>query len=541
MRAILALVLMVFGFAASAEPSLDRQLFDKVQDGDFIAVQALIKDAQQRFERDDLSADDMRDLFIVLSRSHPKTTTFVKEWLNRDTGNHYARIARAWSLWNAAGAIASSRNGWSYDVARKMRDQGVLHARFAYTVAPGLIPASDAVIVMYGYDKQVGDPVAAVNRVMDSHPNWGTLQRAYDFVGRYGMEAIATFCQEYATRISDEARTLCLMYGQTVYGDVRNQDIAEWPDYNPDNPDMVTVRLLNMMNNFGHDTVSEAQLDWIESAFVSMEPDLYELMDLDRWASTFQNRFGLYHKRRNMKNKMRRAHLERSLAFLEMDPLNLRLLDMVEDVQFELPWITVFNADGSATTRRVNSDESEVDKAERLEGLAKQKRDFSVRRLHAAPYSSDFWHRYASAHIQSDFSQYYAYEDAEINALVYESDIVRGLDLYLLSKTRQVQTYYDAQKDGATPQWVKAAESVDFERDILCPFVRAERLRAHICEHDADVYPSCAEHIPLMEESYAIVVDMARDTPHCNALREAEIDTLWYTPIPLQDVLPPLN
>ena len=203
MRLVLALVLVCFAASAVAEQGRERALFEHVLNDDKLAVQSLIDDAQDAFLRNELSADDMRDLFIVLSRSHPKTTAFVDSWLQQDTGNHYARIARAWSLWNAAGTIASSRNGWSYDVARRMREQGLLHARFAYAAAPDLIPASDAVIVMYGYDKQVGDPVAAVNRVMDSHPNWGTLQRAYDFVGRYGTEAISTFCQEYATRISE--------------------------------------------------------------------------------------------------------------------------------------------------------------------------------------------------------------------------------------------------------------------------------------------------------------------------------------------------
>ncbi|WP_299657768.1 hypothetical protein [uncultured Tateyamaria sp.] len=541
MRAILVLVLMVFGSVAYAEPNLDRQLFNKVQDGDFIAVQAFVEDAQQRFEAGELSADDMRDLFIVLSGSHPKTTAFVKAWLNQDTGNHYARIARAWSLWNSAIAMSSSRNGWAYEAAHAMRGEATRHARFAYAAAPDLIPASDAATIMYYFNKDVGDPVSALNYVMDSHPNWGTLQRAFDFVGRYGMEAIEAFCHEYAARISDEGETVCLMYGQAIHGEVRNIDLGDWEGYNPDNPEMVTYRLLNLINNFGYDTVTEPQLTWMENAFLTTDPDLHDLANLDQWAGTFENRFGMFLKRRNTVNKLRHAHLDRALTFLEMDPLNLRLMDMVEAVQFELPWITVFNDDGSAITRRVATGETPAEEAARLEAQAEQARAFSIRRLYAAPFSDSFWHKYANVHIGADVPRYFEFEDAQINSIVFADDPVLRLDLYLLFKTRQLQVYHDAQKEGARPEVIRAAASVDPAMDILCPFVRAERLRTHICTQEAERFPRCAEYVPLMEESYAIVVDMAKAAPQCDAVRDVEIDALWYTPIPLEEVLPPLD
>ncbi|WP_299148147.1 hypothetical protein [uncultured Tateyamaria sp.] len=65
-------------------------------------MDAFLNEAHEAVGQGTLSADGIRDLFITLSRTHPQTARFVRNWAERAPDNANAQIARAWSIWHEA-------------------------------------------------------------------------------------------------------------------------------------------------------------------------------------------------------------------------------------------------------------------------------------------------------------------------------------------------------------------------------------------------------------------------------------------------------
>lgn len=85
---LLFLVCPTYGLATTAD-----DLRDLVRAEDRAGVKEALETAQAEFLAGERNADDIRSLFIALSRSHPQTIGFVEAWADAEPRNPMAAIS----------------------------------------------------------------------------------------------------------------------------------------------------------------------------------------------------------------------------------------------------------------------------------------------------------------------------------------------------------------------------------------------------------------------------------------------------------------
>ncbi len=538
----LVMALFLAASSAGAEDFHDATVVGFVRGEDRAGLDAFLGQAQAAYLRNEISADQMRDLFIALSRSHQQTVRFVEAWADAAPENAFAQIARAWSLWTASDQMRGAGSAAAYAVFEGMRERAIAHAKRARAISPDLIPVSDAVLRMYRTDPTVGDPAAALEKVMATHPNWGSMMRVYPLVGPLGPDAIDGFCAHYGPLVTPDATPKCRMYGYTYYTSGYLGDFADVDGWDETDPDMVMLRIAGLTTKYRYEDLTDQQVAWMEEAILSFEADLYGLVNLQTNALHFANRVAILRRDAVFYERFKKAHLERAVGFLDVDPYNLDLLDMVEGTAFLPEWETVTHADGRTEYTTIYPEMDAAQKTAFRTAEAAQRVDFAGRRLMANPHDGDSWESYAMTVGKAlDSKYFFDMDDAFENALVYgTSDPVLSLGMLLVHKTYEAELLGYRDTPSVAHIWDAIGRDIDVPNEVLCPFLRAHRLRQAMCDSDALRTWSCTEHPGYDQKVFDQLLAEAQAAPQCAPIRDADVETLWYTPVPMSDALVPV-
>lgn len=531
------LALILAAMPAVAETYDDGRVVALVRSQDIAGLDRFLSDAQAAFDQGDISADQMRALYVALSRSHYQTVRFVETWAAQSPENPRAQIARAWSLWHAADQVHEPGSDAAYVVFAGMRRAAVDHAMRAHAISPTLIPVSDAVLRMYMTDPAIGDPVAALDTVMETHPNWGSLLRVLPLVARFGRPAIDPFCDHYGAMVGSATAAKCKMYGYVYFTPGYQTDFAEWDAWDADDPDMVMYRIVGLTTKFPLADLSEEQVNWLEDSILTFDADLYQLLNLKSQALNFAGRVGVHHGRHMFYERFQAAHLARTTAFLDVDRYNLDLLDMVEGVAFAPEWEITDRGNQGYSAAALHPERTDAEQAAYDLAVQSQKLDFAGRRIMANPHNGYAWQSYAfAARGAFDSRHFFDVDGALVNAVVYASDPVDGLSAILLHKTHQDELFAYRGNEVVDKIWAAVGRDVDYTTEVLCPFLRAQRVRDGLCA-STDRQRTCDEMPAHVQAGYDKLSVDARKAPECAAIREADLADLWYSPVPARDAL----
>ena len=197
-RLLLGLLLTISPLTLWAGPD---ELRHHIFQDDSAEARALVAQAVADFDAGRADADFVREVFIVLSRSHPRTVAFVKDWLADEPSNPLPQIARAWTLYSAAHTMMRGQTSNSYEVAADMFSQARKLATSAYLAQPTLIPASDAMIRGVKNDGfGVPTRLDALELVMTEQPNWGSLSRSLPMINGVEAKNARWFCKYFRKR-----------------------------------------------------------------------------------------------------------------------------------------------------------------------------------------------------------------------------------------------------------------------------------------------------------------------------------------------------
>lgn len=210
---ILSLFLLFFGGSVVAQATADM-LRNYAYAGDYIALEAALADGHQKSLRGEISFDDVRDMIITLTVTHPTIIETTDTWLEALPRSPYANALRAFQYssigWQIRGG-ASVRNTshMALQAFRTYLEAGMDHAQIAYAEGPDFAPASDAIFRLQVPTKRLrrNDYFQVVEHAMTVTPSVGTLMRAAGIANRnwggVGQRDIFLLCNQYAERVPD--------------------------------------------------------------------------------------------------------------------------------------------------------------------------------------------------------------------------------------------------------------------------------------------------------------------------------------------------
>ncbi|MFK7939307.1 MAG: hypothetical protein AB8B82_08005 [Roseovarius sp.] len=423
--------------------------------------------------RGERSPDDIRKFFTLFETTHPDMIAFAEEWATRMPHSAFANTAHTWSLMNASWitrgeGLASQTHPDALRKFSQLRRSAAHHATIAYKNDPDLLAAAEAMISLghNAVDKRVS--YLALRRVMNSHPNWGTLRRAlYLSAPGWGgrLQEADWMCETYAPMLKDEIGIkvdpvlYCQLYAAVQYhdssrGDWAREQIWSIPLHS------LTKYTLNYAT-WHTATREQAQIahDYLIQPHVTHEKYAYE------FDSRMHRLYGfdfLY------EGVLRRAQAN-ALKKLEHDPFNPDLLDILQK------WISRYelNEEGQYSFRTVErlSYEKEV--------------DYARRRLIIQPHIPSHWKNYARKKFGPLNAKGIAKSDPyQINAIFYSGNAMRQVAAFLYKKHWEYWVLIEAKPDEVPDEWKNALAQTDadLDHDIICPIVRAYRVVDHLCE-----------------------------------------------------------
>lgn len=546
------LILIIWAVGAKAEPITVHALRSAVAAGDFEVVDTGLASAQVAFLAGDISADDMRALYIALSRSAPETVRFVEAWLEKDPDNHRAQIARAWSLHNGAGFIRRGGNGYGHQMASEMYREVRELATTAYKSNPDLIPASDALVRSLGrQDEYTPIPAEVLDQVLTKHPNYGSILRFISQLRRYPAQIIEGFCGSVAEDFSEARRDIvkyrCMLNAALQHNLEGLDSYVENRLWTLTDPELELGRVAFFVQRTDHRTWTDEQIDWASDVLLTHPVDQFEAVNLYYTVGRFEwilqtslGRLSL------VKQEYKRKRYPEISEFLAHDPYNIDLLDIASDVEFSLPMRVVQNEDGKEIMSSAAPDLSDAKRAEMRAGSRAQTLDFARRRVLASPYSGAFWESYARAVAQMDRPHSMFDGDAAmINAIVLTENPIILLKSFVHTKALQ----YDhltglearsAEERAQLANWQEVLESTNLPQAVLCPGLRAHVLLEAICDYYDAEPTQCQPTDELSLSRQARLIADAQDAPECKGILAAETpEELWYEMIDFDAALNP--
>lgn len=228
-KSILAAVAVVLATGANADPISD--ILQQAYAGNTGGVEAIVTGTA------DITLQ--RDLMWALSAMHPDTMHFTEIWAKEEPENPVALTARAWSLFNSGQVERgehSVRNSWppSLQLANQMFDEAFGLAAHASELAPGFLPASDAVILIGKVSGHRDAMDAEIKRILTLMPNRHSLVLAAAAQSpNWGgsIRAINDLCQSYAGKVTNvtgytpDACVADTVFRAGIYGDKRNRAV----------------------------------------------------------------------------------------------------------------------------------------------------------------------------------------------------------------------------------------------------------------------------------------------------------------------------
>lgn len=494
--------------AARADPAGD--LDAALRAGDAAAVERQLVDAQAAFVAGERSADEIRALYTPFTRTRPETLALVDAWLTRDPASAEANAAMAWLLHTRAWDIRGK------DAAGHLHPQALAEfealqatawrlADRAHAADPRLIAASDALILLGNPAGHRTEALAVLDKVMERDPNFGTLWRGLGLAhaGWGGTWRMAEgMCETHAARVPDAEPSPVLSC--LVRASLDHPDRALWRE------ETLLANDLPHLDRYllGHLLRPDApEADVARARRVLLDEDRIDLPAARLHDMNHAGRFG-FGAMQDVHEARARAKAE---AELEDDPYNPDLLDAL------IPPVMAreMREDGEYVGRVVSRAAPEVTV------------DLAERAVVAQPYTPERWTDLWQAMARTDDAMQAGKGNPyRVNAVVYANHRPEALLDYL----RHQAMVYDAWGMMARGE-LKGGEAMfagtEPDRDILCPFVRAERLFRASCAAGGAM--ACAVP-PEVGAAFDVILADAEARGACMAERTSPVAALAFTP-----------
>jgi hypothetical protein len=517
-----------------------------VAENDFSKVDDGLNTAQEEFLEGIRSADEMREFYIALSRSEPQMVKFVEDWLARDPQNPKAQIARAWTLYNAALFVQRGENDYSYQVAHSMRAEMHDLAFAAYQTSPNLIPVSDARVRGLGHINLDAahplDALDALDAVLSEHPNYGSVYRAFwsGYLNKRSAKLLHGFCDSVAKTFAkseiDAIRHRCLIDAGIVFQRIELEAYIEDHLWSDTAPETTLTRLEYFITKYEFAEATMDQIDWARDTLLTYPADQFETVFLARLASTFEDKIRSRHGLSEMfVHQFKKTRLAQAEAFLEMDPLNLDLIDMVDGVAFENDYRVEHQENGNVKFTSIKVERTAEEQQAFYAARKAQTAEFALRRLRAAPYKADYWRAYALSARRRNIPQSLFDGDAAMqNAVIFSNDPAQALLNIMSEKQGQFQSVEQvnemSNEDLAKlPNWKLFQQQTNVPQQIFCPFLRAQILHEAVCSYYPESYQQCRADNP--DEARESLRELAMASPECGGLLSVSPEELWYEPV----------
>ncbi|MEW9918199.1 hypothetical protein AB2B41_01170 [Marimonas sp. MJW-29] len=545
MRLISTVLALGLTFATPALSFSIDDLHAAVADEDFALLEQGLDTAQSEYLDGDRSADDIRALYIALSRSAPKMADFVKSWFESDRSNPQAQIARAWSLYNGSLQIALADNEYSREVVRSMQVDMNELIRAAWKTAPDLVPVEDAMIRGHGLHIDSQTPLEVMDLALERDPNWGSILRALHELHVTSAEVQKNFCMSVAEDFPPVdfglIRHRCLMTLALWYGHPEMLDYAYKHLWDESDPELTVTRVAHFVTWTNFTGWTPEQIDWAERILLTHPVDQFELVYLAQIADTFQHKVRHAHGRHLGGNNsvhfvdvFRQERLAVAEDYLEKDPLNIGLIDLVDGVAHAQEMEMFLGKDGNVTYRPVATDLSADEKRARNKAAADQRHFLNLQRLTASPYHAEYWREYANSVARRNLPHsLFDGQAARQNAVIFSNDPLaqlEGLIGEIESNFRMIEQVEAMPKDelDRIPNWKSFYRNTDISQKVLCPYLRARALKKHLCESYPASDTRCRESVLGPAERQQRLLDRANGAPDCQGILSASPEELWY-------------
>lgn len=484
----------------------------------------LTSEVQSEFEAGTRPADDTRCLVWHLSKTHPDIIEFVDLWLDRDPRNPFALTAKARNLsrfgWDVRGpSFANQTHPHALAEFRRLQNVAWELADKAYRINPRLLPASDTIVELANANNQAARARIVTKRVLTTDPNIRSYSIARNQMlpgWRRTWFEVENHCADYAplfAEILGEDPVLdCKLRASTAFPSKKNWMLETLQRI--DRPELDFLRIDHLIR-------ADASQEEAQRAFDYLSKD--GATEVDK-ATVFDIHFSVKYDFPILSDKARIAANEEAKKQLEDDPFNLA---SVRAVVRPLTKTTV------GFWGRLKFDViSRPSTAEMV--------DYDSRILFRRPFEPESWLNYQQALIRDSrvipFNDFLKFN---INAVYYGDHEIEDLDALvgrIIVGFNAYHVFRDETAGHTTEDLAKFSVlfgGIDYDRDILCPFIRATRVRAHMCARDAKADCTLPRFIRATFDT--IEEDVAR-RDICKHERDGAISSLMYLPVEMPEI-----
>ena len=497
--------------------------------GDTRALSEMLARHQDAFLKGQISADDMRRLMRPLQRTHPGLVHNLKSWVESEPDNPMAHIALSWNIYVRAFQVRGYDTSYNThreasNHFRKMIRRAADHAQLAYQLDENLIPASDAMIRMHTYAKYIRHPNYVLQKVMETHPNWGTLSRAL-FLSHPGWgghpDRITELCSKYVDLLPPEGdidlETRCYVEGYASY---YWKDVEGWLDDLrfdiTSDPVLDWIRADLILSRSTSRTVTDDELNFAREHILKMKNPLAAMRKARQWDKIAPRTAasGPY-----FNEQIAAAHYENALQNLETDPLNLSLIQFLQEAENPL---------------QLAPGETNEDRAA-AQALLQLK--LAERKIVASPFRGQNWLDYVwpLKATGADFSEL---NKAYVNAIAYSSDPPKMLAFYLSEldnrishlrasiRTTSPSTLSD--HGSSAPPLISKGQ----ETGLFCQYLRAFRLFEIECNASIEGEAICKRQSGFANsyERYKGLAQKVAQRPRCSDILLLSVGELEFEP-----------
>lgn len=486
--------------------------------GDHAGLDAALDEMQTAVMAGTVTARDQRRTYAAFETTKPEMHAFIRTWLAASPGSKHARAAQALLdrhiAWLVRGAeYATKVYPDALEIFNRLGANAVRNALSAFEDDPAFLPASDVLLRMANSRRSMVNYRDVLARVMDVHPNYGSVRRAMVNIlpGWGGKWRDAEYiCDTYASAVPDrdgysvgvcklEASICCFNDADLSVRLAAILDEEEGEIQDALRPYDAAYLRLGLPKN-------------LEAAIEQMEkPGFLDLELAKDFDFNVGGRLGLEPFGRVVLMRLR----EKAKVEIEHDPYNPDLLEHLSAFHYG----------------------SEVFEDAPTPDLIF---DYARRALAFQPYNKLAWielSRWARK-ISGPFA-YTAREAYERNAIVYSNHSAATVEIHagfwaeLIVKRRDM--YNPAAK---VPEWQKPLypgselEAAD-EDVLLCNWLRAKRVLDAICADPGN--SECAKLLPSRIDLVALLQDIEQ-RGICKDIIAAPVEALLYTPANVEDV-----
>ncbi|MEM6482812.1 MAG: hypothetical protein AAF922_17495 [Pseudomonadota bacterium] len=543
MRHVINLVCALF-FVVSAHPLHASDPFEEVTQLDLWNVIEAddVRGAEDMFAQafagglnDPPSRDHVRWLYEVFGTSAPEASTFALRWVETFPDSPFSHTALAWIYYQTGFDIRGERflretYPDAYILFHELHHKAWTHAERAYELEPNLRPASDAILRLA---KSTGNQMRAadvLDKVMTQDPNMGTLFRGLDMTTQNwgSLQFLADpMCQRYGPMIQSEDGTdfakLCMLYAAGFHQRSEKRDwfLAEAEKREFPEIDYLYARAISPKH------ATRAQAEFLNE-YLS-RPDIAHHEVAYEFDATVAQKYGYPFQYE--------THIRRAKAWaaktIEFKPYDQELLKtLVKD-------ISGFSAREDGGYRVSVLERTPIE----------EKREYTRRLLQISPYEPQYWREYAQyAFDRTDPEQIFRDEPFLINALVYSDHDTVALASFATSRWRLLSQLERIEWEMQTPAWkaqspeqlekstriaeawIKRRETLDLDKQIRCPMMRAYRL---YMEHCHGLGGQCGLS-SRMQEMLEIVKSDVNQRRVCKGVMSSPVSQLYFESVAVE-------